>query len=128
MWKSISCDHINQCHGKILKWTYVIMMMLDFSKKKIVRFYSGFYTFPLTISLFPEFRGHLDDQLPVSCIRVHSTHGCCVGTREIVEVPPTKKHTQYLLFSLVTGLCCCCVIVLRAVSLPHCSKINTLDY
>lgn len=48
----------------------------------------------LTISLFPEFRGNFDDQLPMSCIRVHSTHCCGVRTGEIVEVPPTQTHKK----------------------------------
>lgn len=47
-----------------------------------------------TISLFPQFWGDFDDQLPMSCIRIHSTHCCGVSTGEMVEVPPTHTTKQ----------------------------------
>lgn len=46
----------------------------------------------VTISLFPELGGNLDDQLPVACIWVHRTHGRRVGAREVVQIPPKNTH------------------------------------
>lgn len=46
----------------------------------------------LTVSLFPELGGHLDAQLSIASIRVHSTHGGRVGTGEIIKVPPAETQ------------------------------------
>lgn len=48
----------------------------------------------ITVSLLPQLRGDFDDQLAVSCIRVHSTDCCCVGTGEIVQVPPARDRAE----------------------------------
>jgi len=50
----------------------------------------------VTISLFPELRGNLDDQLPVPGIWVHRTHGRRVGTREVVQIPPKTHNIKAL--------------------------------
>lgn len=60
-----------------------IMIVFDFQGKH-----------GLTVPLFPELRGNFDDELAMSCIRIHSTHCCSVGTGEVVEVPP-NRHTKH---------------------------------
>ena len=42
----------------------------------------------LTVSLLPQLWGNLDDQLPVTCVWVHSTHCSSVSTGKVVQVPP----------------------------------------